>query len=87
MAINTGGVFFLVNRITSFAPTLRQKRPQWIPIIAIAAGPLINIAGASLSELVGHPIDFSPIVGAFGGSAAVVVHQVRTQARRSRTRP
>ncbi len=84
MAINTGGVFFLVNLITSFAPTLRRRAPQWIPIIAMASGPLLNVAGAALSEALGHPIDFSPIIGAFGGSAAVVVHQFRTQRRRFR---
>ncbi len=87
MAVNTAGVFYLVNLITAFTPTLRRRAPQWIPILAMASGPVLNVAGAALSEALGHPIDFSPIIGAFGGSAAVVVHQFRTQRRRFRTRP
>ena len=87
MTINTGGVFFLVNLITSMAPALRRRAPQWIPIIAMASGPLLNAAGAVLSDAFGYPIDFSPVIGAFGGTAAVAAHQFGTQRRRARTRP
>ena len=70
MALNTGGVFFLVNLITSLVPTLRVRAPQWIPILAMLSGPLLNAAGAALSDALGYPIDFSPLVGAFGGTTA-----------------
>ena len=87
MAINAGGVFYLVSLITRLLPALRNRAPQCIPIIAALSGPLLNLAGAALSDLFGYPIDFSPIIGAFGGTAAVAVHQIRTQRRRAVARP
>ena len=51
---------------------------------AMASGPLLNAAGAVLSDAFGSPIDFSPVIGASGGTAAVAAHQFGTQRRRAR---
>ena len=84
MALNTGGVFFLVNLINKWKPKLRERAPQWIPILAMISGPILNAAAALLTEALGYPIDFSLLIGAFGGTAAVTFDQVRKQRRRAR---
>ena len=83
MALNTGGVFFLVNAVNKWKPRLRERAPQWIPIIAMLSGPLLNAAGVFLSNALGYPIDFSLLIGSFGGTAAVTFDQVRKQRRRA----
>ena len=84
MALNTGGVFFLVNAVNKWKPKLRERAPQWIPMIAMLSGPLLNGAGALLGDVFNYPFDFSPLIGAFGGTAAVAFDQVRKQRRRAR---
>ncbi len=84
MALNTGGVFFLVNAVNKWKPKLREKAPQWIPMIAMMSGPILNGAGALLGDVFNYPFDFSPLIGAFGGTAAVAFDQVRKQRRRAR---
>lgn len=84
MALNTGGVFFLVNAVNKWKPKLRERAPQWIPILALMSGPLVNAAGAALSNAFNYPVDFSPLIGALGGTAAVTFDQVRKQRRRAR---
>ena len=83
MALNTGGVFFLVNAVNKWKPKLRERAPQWIPLIAMVSGPLLNGAAALLTDALGYPIDFSLLIGAFGGTAAVTFDQVRKQRRRA----
>lgn len=82
MMVNTGGVFLLVFMVNKILPELRKKSPQFIPLIALVAGPLLNLAASAIGGFLGYEIDFSPVIGAFGGAGAVAAHQVHKQRRR-----
>lgn len=90
MALNAGGVFFLVFWVNRAWPAIRKRNPQWVPVIALTAGPALNALAVFLSEIFGHPIDFSPVAAAFAGPGAISAHQLWKQRRKTlgaRTRP
>lgn len=64
---------------TYLLPYLNVKAPWVPPIIAFVIGPLMMVAMVALSELIGYPIDLSPIIGVFTGGTAVALHQVNKQ--------
>ncbi len=86
LAINTGGVYLLVFLVLKWRPVLKKRAPHFIPMIAIVAGPLLNLLAAFGTELIGYPIDFSPLIGVMGGTGAVAVDQIYRQ-RRKAARP
>lgn len=83
MAINTGGVYLLVFLLLKWRPVLKEKRPHWIPVLAIIAGPLLNALAAFGTELLGVGLDFSPLIGVIGGTGAVAIDQLYRQKKKA----
>lgn len=82
LALNAGGVWFLVFLVNKYRPLLREKAPHWIPIIAMLAGPLLNAFAAVLLQYAGMEIDFSPLIAALAGTSAIAFDQVGRQYRK-----
>lgn len=64
-------------------PWFKINVPWILPILAMAIGPLMWIATEYLAELIGHPIDLSPIIGVFTGGTAVALHQLGKQYKKA----
>jgi hypothetical protein len=79
--INSVAVVGVVQLIKSLAPTVRTAVPWLLPILSIAIGPLVATLQSWVATWVGLPIDLSPLVGAFTGGTAVMMHQTFRQAR------
>ncbi len=78
--INAVLVLMAVQAIkTHLLPYLNINAPWVLPIIAFVIGPLMMVAMVALSEMIGYPIDLSPIIGVFTGGTAVALHQVGKQ--------
>ena len=86
LALNTGGVYYLVFLILKWKRKLRIESPQFIPIIAISAGPLLNYAAVLIANSVGIAIDFSPAIAALSGPAAVTLDQIYRQRQKAHPR-
>ena len=81
--INAVAVIAAVQAIKTYVlPFLNEKAPWVLPLIAMAIGPLMMIASEYLFNLIGWPIDLSPIVGVFVGGTAVAIHQVGVQVKK-----
>jgi len=65
MALQAGGVWFLVQLVKAKAPALRQSAPQWIPVLALVLAPALDFLASALSGVLLHPIDLTPVVQAF----------------------
>ena len=91
-AVNAGLIWFIVQWVKARAPQLREKAPQYIPLLAIALGPALELLGNGLSGLLLVPIDLGPIAEAFGeiasgfsplaGAMTVAVDQFGRQRKR-----
>jgi hypothetical protein len=77
--INTLGVGLTVQLVKQFRPMWADKYGWLLPIIAVAAGPVILFAQSYLAAKLGYDIDLSVLVGALTGTAAVAAHQVYIQ--------
>ena len=86
LALNAGGVWFLVFLVNKYRPMLRKKAPHWIPLIAIVAGPLLNALAALVLQYAGVEIDFSMLIAALAGTGAVTLDQMGRQFKK-RVRP
>jgi hypothetical protein len=79
--INAVVVVGVVQLIKSLAPTVRTAVPWLLPILSVAIGPLVATLQSWVGTWVGLPIDLSPLIGAFTGGTAVMMHQTFRQAR------
>ena len=59
---------------TYVMPFLKEKYPWVLPILTTVMGPLIVMLTNWLSAIIGHPIDFSEIIGVFTGIGAVAIY-------------
>jgi len=95
MALQAGGVWFLVQLVKTKAPALKKSAPQWIPVIALVLGPAMDALASWLSGVLLHPIDFTSVVQAFntvldgfnpvtGGLVAITDQFFRQRAKRKR---
>ncbi len=84
LALNTGGVYMLVFLILKWRPKLKETAPQYIPMIAIIAGPALNAAAVFVSQAAGIDIDFSPVIAALAGPSAVTIDQLYRQKRKAK---
>lgn len=78
--INCVVVLGIVQLLKVYIPVLNEKVPWILPMFASLIGVLIVPLQTYLAELLGVPIDLSPIVGAFTGASAVAIHQIGIQA-------
>lgn len=79
-AINMVVVVLAANWLKSHWEEVKPHLPWLAPLIGTA----LPAAAQFLSAWLGHPIDFSPILGLFSGSAAVAVHQIAKQREKLR---
>ncbi len=77
--INSVLVLMIVQFLKIKIPSLRQKAPQLIPILSGFIGLVIAPVQTWLGNLLGVPIDLSPIAGIFTGATATTIHQVHVQ--------
>jgi hypothetical protein len=74
--INTVLVVLIVQGMNKVWPMIKEKYgfiiPLASPIIALA----INTIGKVIGDLLGYPVDFSPIVAVITGTTAVWGHQL-----------
>jgi len=69
--INMVLVVGLVGLLKKFLPGLKERSPLVIQVLALVAGVGVPFLGAKLTELIGFPIDLSPIMGVFTGIGAI----------------
>ena len=74
--INMVLVIALVALLKKILPGLRKKNPLVVQIIALVVGVAVPFLSTKLTELLGHPIDLSPIAGVFTGLGAVGLFHV-----------
>jgi hypothetical protein len=77
--INSVAVVGVVQLIKSLAPAVRSAVPWLLPILSVAIGPLVATLQSWIAAWVGLPIDLSPLIGAFTGGTAVMIHQAYRQ--------
>lgn len=81
--INAVLVVAAVQAIRTYVMPVLRERFEWsLPLIAMAIGPLMMVAMAKLSGMIGYPIDLSPIIGVFTGGTAVALHQIGKQLKK-----
>jgi len=81
--INTVAVVALVAFLKPRSESIKALAP-WVALIA---GPLLRLAGSMLTELVGYPIDFGPIIevlvdGVLSSAAAMAFFNVSSNAKK-----
>lgn len=82
--INAVMVVGIVQAVKVGLPIVNAAAPWLLPVLAAASGPLVAAAQSTLGRWLDVPIDLTPIVGAFSGGSAVMVHQVYRQLRPAR---
>jgi len=85
--INTVGVVFTVQFLKWKLPVIKEKLPWFIPIPALASlliGPAISAVQTYVGQLLGIPIDLSPIIAVFTGGSAVAMYETHDQAKKLR---
>lgn len=86
MLINTAGVALAVQVIKFLLPVITDKYGWALPILAMIAGPAVAALQGVLTRALGYPsFDFSLIVAALTGGAAVAANQVFRQAKEGPT--
>ncbi len=70
LLINGVGVMVAVQILKHFKP---QMSKELVSILALVLGPVLGWAGTALSEMLGYPIDLSPIALVFSGVTAGLV--------------
>jgi hypothetical protein len=80
--INSVLVVIAVEGLKKYWPSIKDKYGFLIPIIAPIAGLAINTVAKLVSDLIGYPVDFSPIIAIITGTTAVWVSQVGKQIKK-----
>ena len=80
--INTVLVVIIVDLMKKYWPVIQEKYGFIIPIVAPIAGLVINTLAKLVSDLLGYPIDFSPIIAIITGTTAVWMSQVGKQIKK-----
>ena len=74
--INTTGTLAVVQLLKNYViPTITQRYPALLPMLAGAAGPVLAFIQTKLAARLGYPIDLSMVVAIFTGAASVGVNQ------------
>jgi len=63
---------------------LKLNAPWSLPIIALFAAQVLGALASILSNLIGYPIDFSPIVALLTGTGAITAYNIAHAARKPR---
>ena len=69
--VNTVVVVVVANLLKKHWADIKPHLPWLAPLL----GMVLPAAAQFLAGVLGHPIDFSPILGLFSGAAAVAMHQ------------
>lgn len=88
-AISAVGVLIAVQLLTWALPILRQRYPWTLPILAVLGPAGLTKLSEILLRVLGHPVDFGPLIDLLAGSGAfaVVIHQVYKQRAKGEKRP
>jgi hypothetical protein len=80
--INSVLVVIAVEGLKKYWPAIKDKYGFLIPIIAPVAGLAINTGAKLISDYLGYPVDFSPIIAVITGTTAVWFSQVGKQIKK-----
>jgi len=79
LLLNSFVIVALVRVLTYYMPFFKTRIGWSLPIITMMIGPLMALVTTAVSDAIGYPVDFSPIVGVFTGGTAVAFHQFGKQ--------
>lgn len=73
--MNISLVMMIVQALKFYVmPVLKQKYAWALPLLAVLAGPAVTAFTGWMSALIGHPIDFTEVIGVLTGVGSVAVY-------------